>query len=120
VPEYLIRTTAGPGSWPVIPKGRLLDVLQPRGYAAVSADGPGDLRLALGGCEMVLSGEDAGWQVWFEGDIAVHDTDALVSRSLSRSDALGDRPCHADGYVLPDSVANRIENGYLKRAEDGG
>jgi hypothetical protein len=46
----------------------------------VSVEGPGDLRLVLGGCEMVCSGEDAGWQVWFEGDTFGHDTDALVSQ----------------------------------------
>jgi len=80
VPEYLIRTTAGQSSWPAIPKGRLLDVLEPRGYGTVRADGPGDLRLVLGGGEMVFSAEDAGWQVWFEGDTAGHDTDALVSQ----------------------------------------
>ena len=80
MPEYLIRTTTGPGSWPAIPEGRLLDILEPRGYGSVRVDGPGDLRLVLGGCEMVFSGEDAGWQVWFEGDTAGHDTDALVSQ----------------------------------------
>jgi hypothetical protein len=80
VPEYLIRKTAGPSSWPAIPKGRLLDILEPRGYGCVSVDGPGDLRLVLGGCEMIFSGEDVGWQVWFEGDTDGHDTDALVSQ----------------------------------------
>jgi hypothetical protein len=44
----------------------------------VTVEGPGDLRLALGGCEMVFSGEDVGWQVSFEGDTDGHDTDALV------------------------------------------
>lgn len=80
MPEYLIRTTSGPSSWPAIPKSNLLDVLQPSGYRSVSVEGPGDLRLALGSCEMVFSGEDVGWQVWFEGDTAGHDTDALVSQ----------------------------------------
>jgi hypothetical protein len=80
VPEYLIRTATGPSRWPAIPKARLLDVLEPRGYGSVSTEGPGDLRLVLGGCEMVFSGEDVGWQVWFEGDTAGHDTDALVSQ----------------------------------------
>lgn len=42
--------------------------------------GPGDLRLALGGCEMVFSGEDAGWQVWFDGDSAGHGTEVVVSQ----------------------------------------
>jgi hypothetical protein len=42
--------------------------------------GPGDLRLVLGGCEMVFSGEDAGWQVWFEGDTVGHDLDALIGQ----------------------------------------
>jgi hypothetical protein len=78
VPEYLIWTTAGPGGWPAIPRNLLPDVLAPRGYGSVRIDGPGDLRLALGGCEMVFSGEPAGWQVWFEGDTAGHDTGALV------------------------------------------
>jgi hypothetical protein len=80
MPEYLIWTTAGPGSRPAIPEDRLLDVLQPRGYGSVSVEGRGDLRLALGGCEMALSGEDAGWRVWFEGDTADHDTGILVAQ----------------------------------------
>jgi hypothetical protein len=46
----------------------------------VKVDGPGDLRLLLGCCEMVFSAEDAGWQVWFEGDTTGHDTEALVSK----------------------------------------
>jgi len=36
--------------------------------------------LVLGGCEMVFSGEDAGWQVWFEGDTVGHDLDALIGQ----------------------------------------
>ena len=80
MPEYLIRTIAGPGSWPAIPKSRLRGVLEPRGYGSAVVDGPGDLRLMLGRCEIVFSAEDAGWQVWFEGDTAGHGTDALVSQ----------------------------------------
>ena len=68
MPEYRIWTITGPSRRPAIPDDRLLDVLQPRGYYSVSVDGPGDLRLALGGCEMVFSSEDDGWHVWFEGD----------------------------------------------------
>ncbi len=79
VPEYLIRDTDS-SSWPAIPQSRLLEVLDPRGYGSVKVDGPGDLRLVLAGCEMVFSGEEAGWQVWFEGDITGHDTDNLVSQ----------------------------------------
>jgi len=70
----------GPNSWPAIPKSRLLEVLEPRGYGCVKVDGPGDLRLVLGDCEMVFMGEEAGWQVWFEGDTNGHDTDALISQ----------------------------------------
>jgi len=80
VPEYLIRTTTNASSWSAIPGGRPLDVLQPRGHGWVSVDGPGDLRLALGGCQMAFSGEDAGWQICFEGDTTGHDTDALVTQ----------------------------------------
>jgi hypothetical protein len=29
---------------------------------------------------MIFSGEETGWQVWFEGDTDGHDTDALVSQ----------------------------------------
>lgn len=29
---------------------------------------------------MVFSAEEPGWQVWFEGDIAGHDTDAVVDQ----------------------------------------
>lgn len=43
-------------------------------------EGSGDLRLVIGGCEMIFSGEDAGWLVWYEGDTAGHDIDALVSQ----------------------------------------
>lgn len=78
MPEYLIRRTTGLHSWwPNVPRDRLLDVLQPRGYGSVRVDGFGALRLALGGCEMVL---DRIWRVRFEGDTAGHDTDALVSQ----------------------------------------
>jgi hypothetical protein len=28
----------------------------------------------------VFSGEEPGWQVWFEGDVEGHDTDALVGQ----------------------------------------
>jgi hypothetical protein len=80
VPEYLIWTTADQGGWPAIAKNLIPDVLTPLSYEAVRIDGPGDLRLALGGCEMVFSGEPAGWRVWFEGDISGHDTSALVSQ----------------------------------------
>jgi hypothetical protein len=76
----MVKATTGPSSWPAIPKDRLLHVLEPRGYGAVSVDGPGDLRLALGGCQMAFSGEMAGWQVWFDGDTAGYDTDALVAQ----------------------------------------
>lgn len=58
----------------------------------MSVDGPGDLRLALGGCEMVFSGEDVGWQVWFDGDTTGHDTDALVSQVAQQiQDFTGER-----------------------------
>jgi hypothetical protein len=79
VPEYLIRT-AGPSNWPAIPRDRLLEVLEPRGYGCQKVEGPGDLRFWLGNCEIVFSGEDVGWQVCFEGDTTGHDTDALVSQ----------------------------------------
>jgi hypothetical protein len=29
---------------------------------------------------MVFSAEESGWQIWFEGDTAGHDTDALVAQ----------------------------------------
>jgi hypothetical protein len=80
VPEYLIKKADAPDLWPAIPKDRLLDVLAPRGYRSERVDGLGDLRLALDGCEMAFSGEYVGWQIWFEGSIAGHDTDALVSQ----------------------------------------
>jgi hypothetical protein len=80
VPQYLIRVT-GPSSWPAIPQSGLLEVLEPRGYGCQKVNGPpGDLRLWLGNCEIVFSGEDVGWQVWFEGDTTGHDTDALISQ----------------------------------------
>lgn len=80
MPEYLIWTTADPGGWPAIPRSLLPDVLAPHGCDFVRIDGPGDLRLALGGCEMIFSGEPAGWQVRFEGDTSGHDTGTLVSQ----------------------------------------
>ena len=70
MPEYLIRSTAG--GWLPVPEERLLEVLEPRGYGTITVSGDGDLRLVLGGCEMVFSGEQPGWQVWFEGDIGRH------------------------------------------------
>jgi hypothetical protein len=53
----------------MVKSNRLLEVLEPRGYGVIEVPGDGDLRLALGACEMVLSGEEPGWQVWFEGDV---------------------------------------------------
>jgi hypothetical protein len=49
-----------------------VDVAVPQEHlpGCIKVDGPGDLRLVLGGCEIVFSGEDVGWQVWFEGDTA--------------------------------------------------
>lgn len=80
MPEYLIKKTAGLTNWPAIPQNRLQDVLEPRSYGAIRVDGWGDLHLVLGGCEMVFSGEDAGWHVMFGGDTAGRDTDALISQ----------------------------------------
>jgi hypothetical protein len=70
VHEYRIWTVAGPNRRPAIPQDRLRDVLEPRGHGFAKVDGPGDLRLMLGGCEMVFSAEDDGWHVRFEGDAA--------------------------------------------------
>ena len=65
----------------MVKSSRLLEVLQPRGYGVLEVPGDGDLRIALGAGEMVFSGEEPGWQVWFEGDVERgHDTDALVGQ----------------------------------------
>ncbi len=77
-PEYLIK--AASGGWIPVPQGRLRDVLEPRGYGAIEVPGDGDLRLALGTWEMVFSGEEHGWQIWFEGDTDGQDTEALVGQ----------------------------------------
>jgi hypothetical protein len=78
MPEYLIKSIGG--GWLAVPRERLLAVLKPRGYGVIEVPGDGDLRLVLGACEMVFSGEEPGWQVWFEGDVEGHDTDALVGQ----------------------------------------
>ncbi len=58
----------------------MADVLKPSGSPSEVVEGPGDLRLSLGACEMVFSAEDVGWQVWFEGETAGYDTDALIAQ----------------------------------------
>lgn len=80
MPEYLIRTADGPGGWPSIPKDRLPDVLGPMVAVPCALMAQVTCDWALLGCEVVFSGEDAGWRVWFEGDTAGHDIDAVVSQ----------------------------------------
>jgi hypothetical protein len=77
--EYLIRPSSHDG-WLGIPANSLAEVLTPRGYGAEPGAGFGDLHLHATGYEISFSGEDPGWQVSIDGDIAHLDTDELVAR----------------------------------------
>jgi hypothetical protein len=70
-PEYVIRA-ADRVEWPAIPAHRLEEVLVPAGYGAQRVPGDGFLRLWLG---TAFSGEEVGWQVWFEADTTGLDPD---------------------------------------------
>ena len=52
----------------------------PRGCDVRPSTGWGDLHLQGDGYEIAYSGEDVGWQVIFEGDLANVDTDELVAQ----------------------------------------
>jgi hypothetical protein len=77
--EYLIRP-ASPDGWLAIPASALAEVLTPRGYDLRAGPGFGDLHLQAAGYEIAFSGEDPGWQVTLDGDIAHLDSDELVAQ----------------------------------------
>ena len=41
---------------------------------------------------MVFSGEDVGWQIWFEGDIEGCDTDGMVAEVAAQLTEFADEP----------------------------
>ena len=53
---------------PPISADDVADVLTPRGCGVIQVPAEGDLRLVLGGSEMLFSGEDAVWRFCFEGE----------------------------------------------------
>jgi len=55
-------------------------VLTPRGCDARPGPGYGDLHLRGDGFEISFSGEDDGWHVIIEGDLANLDTDELAAQ----------------------------------------
>lgn len=90
--EYLVRT-ADTHEWPAVHRDQAQRVLSPDGFDCAWVDRPGDVRLRCRATEVAFSGEDAGWQVSFEGDMADEDTDrfvAAVTRQVER--AVGE-PC---------------------------
>ena len=77
--EYLIRPASHDG-WLVIPAAELADVLTPRGYGLQPGPGYGELHLSAASYEISFSGEDAGWQVIIDGDIADLETDEVIAQ----------------------------------------
>jgi hypothetical protein len=77
--EYLIRP-ASHDCQLLFPAAALAEVLIPPGYGLQPAEGSGDLHLQTAGYEISFSGEDPGWQVSIEGEIAHLDTDVLVAQ----------------------------------------
>ena len=77
--EYLIRPASHDG-WLEIHVNSLADVLTPNGFDVQPSPGWGDLHLQGEGYEVSFSGEDAGWQVTLNGDLANLDTDELVAQ----------------------------------------
>lgn len=76
---YLIRPSSHEG-WLEIPASSLAEVLTPRGYPTEPGDGFGDLHLRATDYEISFSGEDPGWQVSVDGDIAHLNTDELIAQ----------------------------------------
>ena len=71
---YLIRP-ASQDARLIIPADTLAEVLTPRGCDARPGPGYGDPHLQGDGFEISFSGEDDGWHVIIEGDLANLDTD---------------------------------------------
>jgi hypothetical protein len=55
-------------------------VLAPRGYRTKPGDGFWDLHLRAADYEISFSGEDPGWQVSVDRDIAHLNTDELIAQ----------------------------------------
>ena len=77
--EFLIQADDGRDLWPAFHKDRNNDVLTPQDWDAVPIDGWGDHRVKIGAVEISFSGEEAGWQVSFEGEIDADRAAAIVA-----------------------------------------
>ena len=77
--EFLIQADDDGELWPAFHKDRNNDVLTPRGWNAVPIAGWGDHRVRIDDVEISFSGEFAGWQVSFEGDMDADRASAIVA-----------------------------------------
>ena len=88
--EFLIRTDDG--DWPPVNRERLAQVLAPEGWPCERITGPGDLRLRWQSAEVTFSGEPAGWQVTFTGDVDADDAERFVQQVTTQITAELSRP----------------------------
>jgi len=58
---------------------------------------------------MVFSGEEPGWQVWFEGDVEGHDTDALVGQVARQLEEFTQIPNRVDSHRLTDMPTRKCK-----------
>ncbi len=79
--EYLIRTQAT-HEWPAVHRNRMPVVLTPSGYDCAAVSGWGDFRLQCGAAQVTFSGEEAGWHVVVEGELA--DTQRFMAQVTSQ------------------------------------
>jgi hypothetical protein len=77
--EYLIRGPEG-SSWIPVRQERLAEVFIPQGLDAAPCEGWGEVRFAVAGTEVSVSGEEPGWQVAFEGDVDPALADRVVDQ----------------------------------------
>ena len=90
VTEYLIRTSETQ-EWPAFDRGRVREVLTPRGFECSATKGWGDYRLRCENAEVAYSGEERGWQVTVEGDLP--NADRFIAQVTAQvADAAGE-PC---------------------------
>ena len=90
---FLIRT-ADTHEWPAFHRDSLAEVFAAAGSGCVPIDGWGDFRARWRATEVSFSGEDAGWQVTFDGS-----------------------PEHDDAVSLLEAITRRVERSAGERCE---
>lgn len=77
--ESLIRAANGSG-WIPVEQARLHGVFIPREVGAAPCQGWSEVRFAVAGVEVSVSGEQVGWQIVFEGELDPVNADAFVEK----------------------------------------